>query len=162
MFKVIKHIHPQIFDSMFVQYKNIHNYGTRHAELYCTPLAKTNLMRNSLRCAGVIFWNKYAVLRQTDRLTDIHRARMNQWHIHTLSHAIASHYIRSDIAKCTDMIEAQICLHIYGTDGVVFQSRIPNLDQYFFIVHIQALLQHLCPCWYYVRSELNVFLGAWL
>ena len=62
MFKVIKHIHPQIFDSMFVQYKNIHNYGTRHAELYCTPLAKTNLMRNSLRCAGVIFWNKYAVL----------------------------------------------------------------------------------------------------
>ena len=53
MFKVIKHIHPQIFDSMFVQYKNIHNYGTRHAELYCTPLAKTNLMRNSLRCAGV-------------------------------------------------------------------------------------------------------------
>ena len=48
--------HPQIFDSTFVQnLKYIHNYGTRRAELHCTPIAKTNLMRNSLRCAGVIF-----------------------------------------------------------------------------------------------------------
>ena len=53
MFKVAKHIHPQIFDSMFAQDKAFHNYGTRHAELYCTPIAKTNLMRNSVRCAGV-------------------------------------------------------------------------------------------------------------
>ena len=59
MFKVVKHVHPQIFDSMFVQNKNIHNYGTRRAELCCTPIAKTNLMRNSLRCAGVSVWNKY-------------------------------------------------------------------------------------------------------
>jgi len=47
---------------MFVQNKHINNYGTGHAELYCTPLAKTNMMRNPLRFAGVIFWNKYAVL----------------------------------------------------------------------------------------------------
>ena len=47
---------------MFAQNKNFHNYGTRHAELYCTPIAKTNLMRNSLRCAGVSIWNKYTVL----------------------------------------------------------------------------------------------------
>ena len=62
IFKLTKHIHPEIFDLMFVQNINIHNYGTRHAELYCTPLAKTNLMRNSLRYAGVIFGNKYAAL----------------------------------------------------------------------------------------------------
>ena len=46
MFKVTKHIHPQIFDSLFVQNKRIHIYGTRHAELYSTALAKTNLMGN--------------------------------------------------------------------------------------------------------------------
>jgi len=62
MFKVAKHIYPQIFDSTFVQNKNIHNNGTRHIELYCSPIAKTNLMRNSLRCAGVIISNKYTVL----------------------------------------------------------------------------------------------------
>ena len=62
MFKVAKQIHPQIFDSMFTQNKYFHNYETRHAELYSTPLAKTNLMRNSLRCTGVAIWNKYIVL----------------------------------------------------------------------------------------------------
>ena len=56
---------PPIFkktDSKFVQNKNIHNYGTRHAELYCNPLTRINLMRNSLRCTGVIFWNTCVVL----------------------------------------------------------------------------------------------------
>ena len=55
MFKVPKDIHPQSFYSMFV-------YKTRHPELYCSPIVNTILMRNSLRCAGVIIWNKYIVL----------------------------------------------------------------------------------------------------
>ena len=53
-FKVAQRIHPQIFESIFVQNKNIHNYGTRLAQLYCTHIDKTNVIRNSLRCAGVI------------------------------------------------------------------------------------------------------------
>ena len=73
-----KHIHPQIFDSMFVQNLNIHNYGTRHAELYCTPLAKTNLMRNSFRCAGAIFWNKYAVLSDCHCALNGFKSRIKQ------------------------------------------------------------------------------------
>ena len=57
MFKVANHRHPQIFDAMFAQNKNFHNYETRPAEVHCTPIAKTNLMRNSLRGAGVAIWN---------------------------------------------------------------------------------------------------------
>ena len=78
MFKVVKHIHPQIFDSMFMQNKNIHNYGTRHAESYCTLIAKTNLMKNSLRCAGVAIWNKYMLLIDCNCTLNCFKSRIKQ------------------------------------------------------------------------------------
>jgi len=49
MHEGVKHVHRQIIYSMFVQNTNIHNYGTRHIELYCTPIDKTNLIRDSLK-----------------------------------------------------------------------------------------------------------------
>ena len=64
---------------MFVQNKNIHNYGTRHIELYRTSLATTILISNSLRYAGVIFWNKKCCFKLLQLYSSRLKSRIKQF-----------------------------------------------------------------------------------
>ena len=57
MFTYIKGSTPDIFNSMFLINKNVHSHSTRQINKMHIPLAKTVMVKRSLRYRGVTVWN---------------------------------------------------------------------------------------------------------
>ena len=57
MFTYIKGSTPDIFNTMFLINKNVHSHSTRQINKMHIPLAKTAMVKRSIRYRGVTVWN---------------------------------------------------------------------------------------------------------
>ena len=66
MFRVFRHLLPNLFDDMFIRNVDVHHYHTRQNKDVHVPPIRTNRTKMTISYKGVIIWNNINKVVSTD------------------------------------------------------------------------------------------------